>query len=86
MSIQNKKFTPTSEALSYVYPPWDSSVYFGYENLTDGKFGETTGRYSSKVDSNAIFEAKDEIFLILGHKNKTFFFFFILSNNLFFNN
>ena len=51
--FEGKTFEPTLEALNAVFPPWNSSVYFGYETLTDGKMSELEGRFSTTFDGLA---------------------------------
>ena len=50
------EFIPTDKAESDVIS-WTNSPYFGYENLTDGLFKESDGRFSTKTATTSVMDA-----------------------------
>ena len=65
--LKNKEFTPTTEALNCVFPPYNSNVYFGYETLTDGSVVNDNKHRFSTNTSNSIVDATvqlDGIYLL----------------------
>lgn len=49
--FKGKQFTPTTEANANVFPGWDN-YSFGYDKLTDAKFSELEGRFSTNINKD----------------------------------